>query len=115
MNATGPASFSWTTTAGGTASVNTGYIADNGASLATITLPSTAAVGDMLRVCGKGSGGWKVAQNSGQTIHVSGHNTTTGVGGFLASTAQYDALELVCITANTDFAALSVQGNPTIV
>jgi hypothetical protein len=115
ISGTGAAGFTWVSTAGGTASVNTGYIANNGASLTTVTLPSTAAVGDRVRMAGNSSGGWKVAQNSGQTIYVSGSNTTTGVGGSLASTTRYDAVELLCITANTDWAALSVQGNLTIV
>lgn len=94
--------------------VDNGYIANN-AGLVTLTLPATAAVGESVRVAGKGAGGWAVAQNAGQTIHFGSSDTTTGVGGSLASTDQYDAIELLCITANTDFVALSSIGNITVV
>jgi hypothetical protein len=46
---------------------NNGYIA-NSASLVTITLPASPAVGDVVRVSGAGSGGWKIAQNADQSI-----------------------------------------------
>ena len=34
----------------------------------TITLPSAPSIGDVIRVSGIGAGGWKIAQNSGQSI-----------------------------------------------
>ena len=48
---------------------NTGYLADN-ASEVTVTLPASAslAAGDIVQVSGVGAGGWKVAQNDGQSI-----------------------------------------------
>ena len=49
------------------ASVNAGYVCNN-ASRVTVTLPSTAAVGDTIKIIGKGAGGWKVAQNASQYI-----------------------------------------------
>ena len=102
------------TTTAQTASVNNGYITNN-ASLVTITLPSTASVGDVVRVGGKGAGGWKIAQNASQTIHFGNTDTTTGTGGYLASSNQYDAIELLCITANSDWLVLSSVGNITVV
>jgi hypothetical protein len=116
INSTGAASFTWTTVSGTSqaAAVNTGYITDN-VGLVTVTLPATAAVGDVIRISGKGSGGWLLAQNGGQTVHFSGSNTTTGGTGSLASVTRYDAVELLCITANTDFAVISSVGNLTIV
>lgn len=96
------------------AAVNNGYILNN-SSLVTLTLPSTAAQGSIIEVAGKGSGGWKIAQNASQTIHFGNTNTTTGTGGSLASTNQYDSLTILCITANTDFIVLSSVGNITIV
>lgn len=93
--------------------VNNGYVANNGA-LVTLTLPASAAFGDILRVAGKGAGGWLIAQNAGQTIHFGTSDTTPGAGGSLASTQQYDAVELLCITANTDFVTLSSIGNITV-
>ena len=46
---------------------NNGYITTNDAQT-TITLPTAPSVGDIVRVSSPGSGGWKIAQNAGQTI-----------------------------------------------
>lgn len=97
-----------------TASTDNGYITNN-AGLVTITLPDTAALGTTVRVAGKGAGGWTIAQNAGETIHFGNTDTTTGVGGSLSSTNRYDAVELVCITANTDWVVVSSVGNITVV
>lgn len=96
------------------AAVNNGYIANNG-SLVTVTLPDTAAVGDVVRVAGYGAGGWKVAQNASEIIHFGPVDTTTGVGGSLASTNRYDAVELVCTVANLEWVVVTSMGNITIV
>lgn len=112
----GGGGITWNTVSGTsqTAVSNNGYIASN-ASLVTITLPSTASVGDIVEVAGKGAGGWTIAQNSGQVIHMDGVDSTTGTGGSLASTVRYDAVRLLCITANTDWLVLSGIGNLTVV
>ena len=94
--------------------VSNGYIANN-AGLVTLTLPATAALGSVIEVSGKGAGGWLIAQNSGQTIHFGNSTTTTGVGGSLASTLQYDTVKILCITANTTWVVLSNVGNLTVV
>lgn len=109
-------SFMWNEVTGTSSNmaVSNGYIANNG-SLVTLTLPATAALGSVIEVSGKGAGGWSIAQNSGQTIHYGASNTTTGVGGSLASTLQYDTVRLLCTTANTDFVVLSSVGNLTVV
>ena len=91
-----------------------GYILNN-AGVVTATLPATAAVGDIMAIVGKGTGGWLMAQNSGQTVHFGSVNTTTGAGGSLASTNRYDSLEIICTTANTDFVVRSSIGNLTVV
>ena len=96
------------------AAVNSGYILNN-AGLVTLTIPTTAAVGDVVRVVGKGAGGWKVGQNASEIIHFGGTDTTTGTGGSLASTLQYDCVELVCTVANTEWTVMSSIGNITIV
>lgn len=94
--------------------INTGYIANNLA-LVTATLPSTSAVGDLVWIVGKGLGGWKIAQNAGQTIHFGNQNTTTGAGGSLDSTNQYDAIQLLCTIANTDWTCTGIsQGNISV-
>jgi len=114
--ATGSASFSWSVVTGATQSmaVNHGYIANNGGTC-VMTLPATAAVGDILEVTGiNNATGWQIAQNSGQTVHFGSSNTTTGATGSLTSTATRDSVRLVCVVANTDFNVLSSIGNITV-
>ncbi|NGX36858.1 MAG: hypothetical protein K1000chlam2_00003 [Chlamydiae bacterium] len=108
--------FTWNEVTGTSQSmaVENGYIANN-AGLVTLTLPATASIGEVVQVIGKGAGLYKIAQNAGQTIHYISSDTTTGVGGSLTAIEQYAALELVCITANTDWAVLDSSGNFTVV
>lgn len=108
--------LTWVNVSGTTSalSINTGYIIDNGA-LVTLILPSTAAQGSIISIVGKGAGGWLVAQNANQKIYFGTSSTTTGVGGSLSSTNQKDNLELVCITANTEFSVIGSIGNITVV
>jgi len=108
--------FTWNEVVGTSVSmaINNGYILNN-AALVTATLPATAAIGDAIQVGGKGIGLWTIAQNAGQTIHLIDIDTTPGVGGSLSSTKQYDCVELVCITANTDWLMLGASGNLTVV
>lgn len=94
--------------------VDNGYVANNVA-LVTLTLPATSVFGSVIQVVGKGAGLWKIAQNAGQTIHFGAFDTTTGVGGYLGSTAMYDCVELLCITADTDWIVTSSMGNITYV
>lgn len=105
----------WTEVTGTTqaGAVNNGYILNN-ASLVTLTIPSTAALGDRIYLRGKGAGLYKVAQNASQTIHFGNTDTTTGTGGSLTAIGRYSCIELTCITANTDFVVSGVQGNFTI-
>lgn len=93
--------------------VNNGYVANNAGTVG-LTLPATASIGDVIKVDGKGAGGWSIGQNAGQTIHFLAQDTTTGAGGSLASTTQYDCVTLRCITANTDFVVEAVTGNLTV-
>lgn len=90
------------------ASVNNSYTCNNVA-LVTVTLPSTAAVGDIVRIVGKGSGGWKLAQNASQTIYFGSDTTTTGTSGSLASTHRRDCVTVECVTANTDWVVTDSQ------
>ena len=108
--------LTWSEVTGTTqaAAVNSGYVASN-AGTVTITLPDTAAVGDILRVVGKGAGGWLIAQNASETINFTNLSTTAGVGGSLASTHRYDCVELVCVTANLTWNVISSMGSITIV
>jgi hypothetical protein len=95
-------------------SANTGYIVDNGATLVTFTLPTSATFGDSVTVVGKSAGGWIITYAAGQSIIVGDVTSTASV----ASTLQTDCLHLICTTASATvpvFTALSVQGNVTIV
>lgn len=91
-------------------SVSNGYVMNN-ASQVTGTLPPTAIFGSVIRIAGKGAGGWKVAQNSGQIIHFEGNNTTSGATGSLSSQNTFDCVDLLCITANTDWLVTASMGN----
>ena len=93
--------------------VNNAYIINN-AALNTITIPTTAAVGDRLLIVGKGAGGWRIAQNASEIIHFGNKDTTTGTGGRLDSTHARDTVELVCVVANTEWNVISSIGNITI-
>jgi hypothetical protein len=89
--------------------VNNAYIANNASRVSHI-LPVTASIGDIVEVTGKGAGGWRITQNSGQTIRGSS-NTTTGATGYVESNAaQYSGIRLKCITANTDWVIQHNQG-----
>lgn len=96
-----------------TGSVNNGYILNN-VSLVTFTIPSTAAVGDIIEVVGKGAGGWRISINASEVIHFGNQDTTTGTSGYLASTNRYDSVKLVCIVANTEWVVASSVGNITV-
>jgi hypothetical protein len=98
--------------------VGNGYILNNSGGV-TATLPSTAAVGDIMEIVGKGTGGWTLAQNSGQTVHFLSQDTTTGTGGSISPLSlpadQYSALVIICTTANTDFVIKGSSGNFSVV
>ena len=115
INAVG-GGFSWVdvTAAAQAMAVNTGYTADR-ATLITFTLPAVAAYGSVMRIAYKGTGGYTIAQNAGQTIHFGATDSTTGGGGSVSSNTVGDCIELLCTTANTDFRVLSSVGNFTVV
>lgn len=108
--------LTWSTiTADQTASTNNGYIC-NKASALVLTLPTSSAVGDILKVTGINTAlGWKIAQAASQQIFFGTQSTTSGTGGSLQSSAIRDAIEIVCITANLTWQVLSSMGNITIV
>lgn len=105
----------WTSepSAGVTLVANNGYFAASGSQL-TFTLPVTAAVGDTFQVAASaaGTGGWIIAQNSGQAIQLGNLATTTGATGKLtAHNGAGDWVILVCSIANTNFVASMRQGS----
>lgn len=109
-------SFTWTvTTVNASMVAFNGYIA-NKAGLLTMTLPTTAAVGDIFEITGINTAvGWRIAQNAGQTIYFGTGTTTTGAGGYIEATAIRDSVRLICVVANNDFNVISSIGNITIV
>jgi len=112
--------YAWTDSTGLTQAlaVQNGYIANSSGGLLVMTLPSSsAAIGDTILIMGKGSSGWKIAQNALQQIIIgSATPSTVGVTGNISSTNAYDTVRLVCITAGTSsiWSAI-VTGNITIV
>jgi len=110
----GPA---WVNVTGTSASmaVNTGYVANN-ASLVSLSLPASSAIGDELSIQGNGAGGWLISQGAGQIVHIGSVASTAGAGGSIASSNRYDSAIFVCVVANLEWAALGgAQGNLTIV
>lgn len=83
--------------------------------LLTYTLPATAIQGSIIEITGYTAGGWSIAQNALQSVNYAGSTTTVGVGGSLSSTARYDSVRLVCVTADTEWNVISSIGNLTIV
>lgn len=102
-SSTGGGGLMWSVVAGTSQSAlpGSGYITSNGA-LTTVSLPASCAPGDMISVQGQGAGGWLIQANTGQTIHIGASASSSA--GSVASANQYDALTLVCIVANTDWA-----------
>lgn len=118
-----PAGVTWTVvTSSGGMSPNMGYLI-NGSSLVSLSLPTTAAVGEVIRVAGFGNSNWSITQGPSQKIifgstyaggTFNNSATTVGMDGSLASTAHTDAVELVCVVQNTTFLAVSMCGNVTV-
>lgn len=95
-----------------TAAINSGYLC-NMAGLCTITLPATAALGSVVRVSNINTGGsWKLLAPASTTIRMG--TQVTKVAGYIASTATYDAIEVVCTVANTGWQVISAMGNLTV-
>ncbi len=115
-NGSAPASFNNVTGATQTLATNNVYMANDTGAQVVFTLPASAAVGDVYEIVGSSAlnaSGWKVAQNSGQTIHFGDQVTTTGATGYLQSTNVTDCITIRCCVANTDFVAYRAQGNIT--
>ena len=92
-------------TADQTLAINTGYITNKAGTVLVGTLPSTAAVGSVISIIGKGATGWKIAQPASVLVHLESSVTTTGVTGYLQFNNQYDCLDLYCIVANLEWVA----------
>jgi hypothetical protein len=88
---------------------NTGYLLNNSA-LVTLTLPAAPPIGAVVRVSGGGTGGWRISQNSGQSIlgAFSNGTATTVSTGYLSG-GQLAVVELQYIGGG-QFSTLSQEG-----
>lgn len=86
---------------------NTGYIANSG-SVLVFTMPLTASVGTIIRICGMGTAPWQIELQPGQEVIAPASLSTTT---FVTSSDPYDAIEMVCSVADTKFNVLSSMGN----
>jgi hypothetical protein len=98
---------------------NVSYIPTNTSTLVTFTLPTSPTPGNFYEIIGFGSAGWRVYQNSGQTITVgysngSILNTTTGPSGYLSSVLATDSVIIYCISS-TQFVAQVQTGQLTVI
>ncbi len=104
------------TTASVTMAVNTGYTADAGASLITFTLPTSAALGDLIIIQGKAAGLYTINYTTGQDI-VFGVTTSTVTSGNVTSNKASDCITIRCSTASITapiFTVISALGTFTV-
>ncbi len=108
--------FVWNnvTTTSATMVAENGYEANN-AGLVTLTMPSIASstFGDTIKVSGFGAGGWLIQCLSGQSINYGSSSTSSG--GSLASTNQFDAVEIFCSSTTSQWCVRNSEGNLTVV
>ena len=99
----GGGGLAWSVIAGTSqsAAVNSGYIPSN-VGLTTVTLPATAMAGSVISVQGQGGGGWLIQAPGAQVIRVG--SSPSSAGGSVASANRYDAITLVCIDDDTEWA-----------
>ncbi len=94
----------WVSVAGNSvqAARDTGYMLTS-SFLTTLTLPATASLqpGDIIRISGAGSGGWRIAQNAGQSIY----------GNFLAVSNYSSWFQASAASAGWQCIASSADGN----
>lgn len=114
--ASSPAQFTWSVIIASQALANNnGYICGTGGGAISLSLPSSAAVGTIIEVSLSGATSWTITQGAGQRIRLGALQTTSGVGGSLASTAQGDSIRMVCDLSGSHWVVLSSMGLLTIV
>lgn len=91
-----------------------GFITNKAGTVCTLSLPLTAAIGDVFEVVGKGATGWIVVQNASQQIIFGDQATTVGIAGSIASSEESDCIELICIETDLYFVVKSAVGNLTL-
>lgn len=89
---------------------NTGYSADDGGVLVTFTLPTSASLGDVVIVQGKGAGLFTITYTTGQQI-IFGAVTSTITSGSVTSNKASDQISLRCSTASITAPIFTVQNS----
>jgi hypothetical protein len=111
---TGGSGLTWSAvTASATASVNQAYVGTSGT--VTILLPTVSALGDIVIISLTGGNQISFGQSTGQSIQLGNMITTPGTVGSISSIASGNLLNIVCVTANTDWLAQAAQGNWDVV
>jgi len=95
---------------------NEGFLS-SAATAQNFALPTSGcAVGCIVELAQNGAGLVTITQAAGQSIRFGNLVSTVGVGGSVASSAQGDAVKLVCTVANTSYQAVTGSlGNWTVV
>jgi hypothetical protein len=88
-----------------------GYI-PKGAGVVQFLLPAAAVIGDTFKIAGYGNL-WTLGQNALQSVTLGSQTTSVGVLGSITATQVRDSIELICVTANTEFQILNSVGNLT--
>lgn len=97
--------ITWTEVTGASTvlSGNKGYVTNYTSGTASLDLPASSSFGEVIKVVGKGGTGWQINAGVGQTIYFDTQSTTTSV----SSSNTGDTIELVCITANTEWRVIT--------
>lgn len=108
--ATGGLTFNTVTASTQSLAVNNAYYSTY-AGTCVMTLPSTAAVGSVIRVITDSSHAIQIAQNASQLIYCGAQNgvslvTTTGTGGSITTTDPNTVIEIQCIVTDTTWEVL---------
>lgn len=93
---------------------NHSYIMNkSGGNRLVATLPSSAAVGQVIELIGRGSSGWSLEVGLNQTIRI-GDQSCTSTTGKVESGSQYDCITIKCTYTNLEWIAISAIGNLTV-
>lgn len=90
---------------------NVSYVANNATGVVEFTLPSTVALGSVFTLYANTDDGFRILQNTGQTIRVGKAITSAGSSGNIQSKTIGDVVRVVCTVADTEFAVVSMIGN----
>lgn len=90
-----------------------GYISNHGGTEIVYELPASSNIGDEIIIVGRAAGLWEITYGTNQYIIV-GTSTSTTTTGNVTSTKASDCITLICTVANTEWTAISVQGNLTV-